>query len=242
MLFRSTHLVGSALSDAYLSFTAGMNGLAGPLHGLANQEVIRWVMQMQKEIGSTSPTEEQIAAYIQRTLTEGKVVPGYGHAVLRKTDPRFTAQMEFAKKYCPNDELVNTIWRIYKVAPPILENTGKIKKILPAGRSSGRQLTTGSFSDGRVAPGGSKQLGGSCRDLRRAALFLPPASSRAPRCPGRGSAPRSRLERARRRRAAQAQRDDPQREPALGGPCPCLHQWRGPHAARGADHAVSQCA
>ncbi|HAP00515.1 MAG TPA: citrate (Si)-synthase, eukaryotic [Bacteroidetes bacterium] len=127
----STHLVGSALSDAYLSFTAGMNGLAGPLHGLANQEVIRWVMQMQKEIGSTSPTEEQIAAYIQRTLTEGKVVPGYGHAVLRKTDPRFTAQMEFAKKYCPNDELVNTIWRIYKVAPPILENTGKIKNPWP---------------------------------------------------------------------------------------------------------------
>lgn len=34
------HLVGSALSDPYLSFSAGMAGLAGPLHGLANQEVI----------------------------------------------------------------------------------------------------------------------------------------------------------------------------------------------------------
>ena len=33
----TTHLVGSALSDPYLSFAAGMNGLAGPLHGLANQ-------------------------------------------------------------------------------------------------------------------------------------------------------------------------------------------------------------
>ena len=31
------HLVGSALSDPYLSYGAGMNGLAGPLHGLANQ-------------------------------------------------------------------------------------------------------------------------------------------------------------------------------------------------------------
>ena len=108
-----------------------MNGLAGPLHGLANQEVIRWVLQMQKEIGSTNPSEEQIADYIHKTLTEGKVVPGYGHAVLRKTDPRFTAQMEFAKKYCPDDELVNTIWKIYKVAPPILENTGKIKNPWP---------------------------------------------------------------------------------------------------------------
>ena len=35
------HLVGSALSDPYLSFAAAMNGLAGPLHGLANQ-VIRF--------------------------------------------------------------------------------------------------------------------------------------------------------------------------------------------------------
>lgn len=35
----TTHLVGSALSDPYLSFAAGLNGLAGPLHGLANQEV-----------------------------------------------------------------------------------------------------------------------------------------------------------------------------------------------------------
>lgn len=32
----ATHLVGSALSDPYLSFSAGLNGLAGPLHGLAN--------------------------------------------------------------------------------------------------------------------------------------------------------------------------------------------------------------
>ena len=35
----ATHLVGSALSDPYLSFSSGMNGLAGPLHGLANQEL-----------------------------------------------------------------------------------------------------------------------------------------------------------------------------------------------------------
>lgn len=33
----TSHLVGSALSDPYLSFSAAMNGLAGPLHGLANQ-------------------------------------------------------------------------------------------------------------------------------------------------------------------------------------------------------------
>ena len=122
----TTHLVGSTLADPYLSFAASMNGLAGPLHGLANQEVVRWIKDMQQEIGE-DPNEEQIASYIQQTLTNGKVVPGYGHAVLRKTDPRFTAQQEFAKTYMPDDKLVNIVWKIYKVAPPILENTGKIK-------------------------------------------------------------------------------------------------------------------
>lgn len=127
----ATHLVGSALSDPYLSFAAGMTGLAGPLHGLANQEVIRWIDEMRAELGTEQPSKEQIAEYIKRTLTQGKVVPGYGHAVLRKTDPRFTAQMEFAKKHCPDDPMVQTVWNVYEVAPPILEGTGKIKNPWP---------------------------------------------------------------------------------------------------------------
>jgi citrate synthase len=126
----TTHLVGSALSDPYLSFAAAMNGLAGPLHGLANQEVIRWIFEMRNEIGN-SPSKEQIADYIHQTLKNGKVVPGYGHAVLRKTDPRFIAQQEFAKTYMADDELVNIVWNIYEVAPPILEGTGKIKNPWP---------------------------------------------------------------------------------------------------------------
>ncbi|MCB9046426.1 MAG: citrate (Si)-synthase, eukaryotic [Chitinophagales bacterium] len=127
----ATHLVGSALSDPYLAFTAGMTGLAGPLHGLANQEVIRWIEEMCEEIGNDQPTKEQIADYIKKTLSQGKVVPGYGHAVLRKTDPRFTAQMEFAKKHCPDSPLVQTVWNVYEVAPAILEATGKIKNPWP---------------------------------------------------------------------------------------------------------------
>lgn len=126
----TTHLVGSALSDPYLAFSAAMNGLAGPLHGLANQEVIRWIFELQENIGK-NPSKEEIANYIKKTLTDGKVVPGYGHAVLRKTDPRFLAQQEFAKTYMPEDELVNIVWNIYEVAPPILESTGKIKNPWP---------------------------------------------------------------------------------------------------------------
>jgi citrate synthase len=127
----TTHLVGSALSDPYLSFAAGMNGLAGPLHGLANQEVIKWILEMREQLGVELPSHEQIIAYVQKTLSEGKVVPGYGHAVLRKTDPRFTAQMEFGKKHMADDPLVQTVWNIYEAVPPILQSMGKIKNPWP---------------------------------------------------------------------------------------------------------------
>jgi citrate synthase len=127
----TTHLVGSALADPYLSFAAGMNGLAGPLHGLANQEVIKWILELREELKTELPSKDQIIEYVKKTLSEGKVVPGYGHAVLRKTDPRFTAQMEFGKKHLPNDSLVQTVWNIYDAVPPVLQSLGKIKNPWP---------------------------------------------------------------------------------------------------------------
>jgi citrate synthase len=127
----AVHLVGSALSDCYLSFAAGMAGLAGPLHGLANQEVIRWTMAMRDELGGGLPSKDQIANYCRKTLSEGKVIPGFGHAVLRKTDPRYTAQREFALEYMPHDDLFLIVSRIYEVVPEILAETGKVKNPWP---------------------------------------------------------------------------------------------------------------
>ncbi len=127
----ATHLVGSALSDPFLSFAAGMNGLAGPLHGLANQEVVKWIKEMYADLGKTNPSKEEIETYVRKTLSEGKVVPGYGHAVLRKTDPRFTAQQVFAQKHMPDDEMVNTVWNIYDTVPTILGDLGKVKNPYP---------------------------------------------------------------------------------------------------------------
>lgn len=86
---------------------------------------------MREHIGSDSPSKEQIEEYVKKTLSEGKVVPGYGHAVLRKTDPRFTAQMEFGKKHMPNDPLVNTVWNVYETVPTILGSIAKIKNPWP---------------------------------------------------------------------------------------------------------------
>ena len=127
----TTHLVGSTLSDAYYSLSAGMNALAGPLHGLANQEVIKWIFKMLDALGTTKPNEDQIAAYVNSTLAAGQVIPGYGHAVLRQPDPRFLAQKRFAEEYIKDDDIVNVVWKIFDVVPNILEGLGKVKNPWP---------------------------------------------------------------------------------------------------------------
>ena len=127
----TTQLVGSTLSDMYYSLAAAMCALAGPLHGLANQEVIRWIMRMCDALGTTRPDSAQVAEYVQKTLNSGRVVPGYGHAVLRKPDPRFTAQKVFAEKHCADNDYVNTVWTIFNTVPPILEGLGKVKNPWP---------------------------------------------------------------------------------------------------------------
>lgn len=127
----TTHLVGSTLSDPYLSFSAAMNALAGPLHGLANQEVVRWIQEMLKVLGTTNPTREQIAEYVKSSLAIGRVIPGYGHAVLRKPDPRFMAQRQFCEDNLPNSDLVKVVWRVFDVVPPILSSLGKVKNPWP---------------------------------------------------------------------------------------------------------------
>jgi len=127
----ATHLTGSTLSDAYKSLSSGMNALAGPLHGLANQEVIKWVFKMIDVLGTRNPSKEQIAEYVQKTLDDGKVIPGYGHAVLRQPDPRFTAQRVFAEEYIKNSDIINVVWKAFDVVPPILKGLGKVKNPWP---------------------------------------------------------------------------------------------------------------
>ena len=124
------HLVGSALSDPYLSFSASLNGLAGPLHGLANQECLGWLLEVHKQFGGV-PTRDELYKFAWETLNGGKVIPGYGHAVLRVPDPRFTAQLDFAKKRFPDDDLVRLADMVFDVVPTVLKEQGKAKNPAP---------------------------------------------------------------------------------------------------------------
>jgi len=126
----ASHLVGSALSDPYLSFAAGMCGLAGPLHGLANQECLVFINRLVKEI-TLDYNEQKLKDWIWNHLKSGQVVPGFGHAVLRKTDPRYMVQREFALKHFPDDKLFKLVSHLYTMVPPILLEQGKAKNPWP---------------------------------------------------------------------------------------------------------------
>jgi citrate synthase len=127
----TTHLVASTLSDCYYALSGGINALAGPLHGLANQEVLSWTMKFMDKLGGQEPTEKLVKDALWDTLNSGQVIPGYGHAVLRKTDPRYTSQREFCLEHLPDYPLFKLVSMIYKVAPGVLEEQGKAKNPWP---------------------------------------------------------------------------------------------------------------
>ncbi len=125
------HLIASALSDIYYSISGMINGLAGPLHGLANQEVLRWIQGVMEKMGGKIPTDEEMKKFVWDTLKSGQVVPGFGHAVLRKTDPRYTAQREFCLKHMPDDLIFKYVDVLFRVVPPVLQEQGKAKNPWP---------------------------------------------------------------------------------------------------------------
>jgi citrate synthase len=127
---RACHTVGSALSDPYYSVVAGLCGLAGPLHGLANQEGIRFVLDVIEKFGGV-PDDKSLRRYVRDILESGRVIPGYGHAVLRVTDPRFTAFLEYGKRVMPEDPRFQVVAKLFKIVPQVLMEQGKAKNPWP---------------------------------------------------------------------------------------------------------------
>lgn len=170
------HLVGSALADPYRAFASAVNGLAGPLHGLAGQEVLTWLGKLRQAVGDR-PSQEAVRGYIDDTLASGRVVPGYGHAVLRKTDPRFEVQREFAQKHLPDSPLVRLVDSVYQSAPEALAATGKVSNPYPnVDAHSGAILHSLSFTNERMYTAffaASRSLGALSHFVIARALLLP---------------------------------------------------------------------
>ena len=126
----TSRVVNSALSNLYLSVSSGLNGLAGPLHGLANQECLKFALSILEKYDKI-PSKKELGDYVTATLNIGKVIPGYGHAVLRATDPRFISFLEFGKTHCPEAEVFQLIEKLYEVVPDILKEYGRGKVANP---------------------------------------------------------------------------------------------------------------
>ncbi|PTN07630.1 citrate (Si)-synthase [Mangrovibacterium marinum] len=117
----TSRVVNSALSNIYLAASAGLNGLAGPLHGLANQVCLNFITCIHDQFGN-NPTVDQVRDFVTATLDAGKVIPGYGHAVLRVTDPRFTSFMKFGDAHCSDSPYLQTVKKLFQVVPDILRS------------------------------------------------------------------------------------------------------------------------
>lgn len=126
----ATQTINSALSDVYFSVSGGLNGLAGPLHGLANQECLRFIIKLRDDIGHT-PSDNEVREYCINLLNNRRVIAGYGHAVLRVTDPRFTAFVKFGKKHLPDDEIFGIVNQLFNIVPKLLIEGGKAKDPWP---------------------------------------------------------------------------------------------------------------
>ena len=126
----ASHTVASALSDPYYAVSAGLNGLAGPLHGLANQECLKFVLNIRDHFNGV-PTEDELKKFCWDRLNSGRVIPGYGHAVLRCPDPRFTAFVEFGQKHIKEDSVFEIVDKLFKIVPDVLLEQGKAKNPWP---------------------------------------------------------------------------------------------------------------
>lgn len=126
----TSYCVASALSDAYYAVSAGLNGLAGPLHGLANQECLKWVLMVHEKFGGV-PSDEELRQFAWDTLKSGRVIPGYGHAVLRVTDPRYEAFNKFGREHMADDPIFQIVDKIFRVVPGVLTEQGKAKDPWP---------------------------------------------------------------------------------------------------------------
>ncbi len=123
--------VASGKADMYESILAAMAGLAGPLHGRANQECLEFINECVASVGAANLTAEAVRVMIQKKLDAKQVVYGFGHAVLRVEDPRARLLRTVGEDICPDFPLFKMVKLLAEVVPPILKSNPKISNPYP---------------------------------------------------------------------------------------------------------------
>lgn len=78
----------STMADLYAAFSSGLAALKGPLHGGANEDALRFIL----EVGSPDRAREAV----ERVLSRGRRIPGFGHRIYKNFDPRYRVLREMA--------------------------------------------------------------------------------------------------------------------------------------------------
>lgn len=120
-------VVASGLEDMYGSIAAAMLGLAGPRHGMANQECLEFIKSIHSELGENSHDERAMWKYLETRYDNKELIFGFGHAVLRSEDPRATVLFELGEKLCPEDKYFKTAKILRKVGTEFLKTKEKIQ-------------------------------------------------------------------------------------------------------------------
>ncbi len=117
-------VVASTMSDIYSSVGAGIGALSGPLHGGANEQVLR-VLQT---IGSP----EKVEKWYKETREAGKVIPGFGHRVYKTYDPRARVLAPLARHVARKHAQLNPLYETaLKLEDLVISTLGKEKGIFP---------------------------------------------------------------------------------------------------------------
>jgi citrate synthase len=88
----AARVTASTLSDYYSAMTSAVGALKGPLHGGANEQVIKMLL----EIGDPS----KVSAFLDRAFAEKKKIMGFGHRVYKVQDPRSPLLKDMSRKVC----------------------------------------------------------------------------------------------------------------------------------------------
>ncbi len=86
----TARVVAGTLADMYAAVTAAIGALSGPLHGGANTNVMKMLLEIR--------SLENVESYIERALAEKRKIMGFGHAVYKTEDPRATHLRRFSEQ------------------------------------------------------------------------------------------------------------------------------------------------
>lgn len=137
--------VASGMEDLYGSLCASMNALAGPRHGMANQDSLHFVESVLKDVGDKASID-QIETFIRKKLEKRELIFGFGHAVLRVEDPRAVIFYKIAEENYANHALVRTALLLRNAGPKVLKEDSRIANPYPnIDAISGTLLTAAGF-------------------------------------------------------------------------------------------------